>query len=81
MVKKDKIIIVDFDNEGKSKEKLSRNGSDDSMNSPKNLYNQQLGQTDFDYAFYLATQMGMTEKEIRELALNSNFSASVDHIS
>lgn len=40
MVKKDKIIIVDFDNEGKSKENLSRNVSDDSMNSPQNLYNQ-----------------------------------------
>jgi len=39
MVKKDKIMIVDFDNEGKIKDKLSRNGSDDSMNSPKNLYN------------------------------------------
>lgn len=55
MVKKDKIIIVDFDNEGKSKEKLSRNGSDDSMNSPKNLYNQQLSQTDFNDVIYLAT--------------------------
>jgi len=39
MVKQDKIIIVDLDNAGKSKEKISRNESDDSMNSPKNLYN------------------------------------------
>ena len=77
-MKKDKITIVDFDNSGK--EKSLQNESDDSMNSPKHLYNQQLGQAEFDDVIYLATQMGMTEKEVRELALNPNFSASVDHI-
>lgn len=37
-MKKDKIIVVDFDNSGKEKSLL--NESDDSMNSPKHLYNQ-----------------------------------------
>jgi hypothetical protein len=37
-MKKDKITIVDFDNSGK--EKSLQNESDDSMNSPKHLYNQ-----------------------------------------
>jgi len=79
-MKKDKMIIVDFENAGKGREITLRNESDDSMNSPKNLYSQELGQTEFEDVIYLATQMGMTEKEVRELALNQNFSASVDHI-